>query len=189
MHETSKAMRRRRLEDEAGLFKWGDIFKGAGLDVGAGDDALPFENCQPFDKPHGDANKLDTYFKPETFSYVHASQCLEHLYNPADALERWLKVLKVGGHLIITVPDFDAYEKRCWPSRYNPDHKAAFSLWRHGFNGVPLFYHVPTMIAKYTVCRCGLIMTNYNFQLPESIDQTYHEDAGVECWIEFIIKK
>jgi SAM-dependent methyltransferase len=173
-----------------GQFKWSQVLAGKGVDVGAGDDPLvALGECTPFDQNDGDANHLSKYFAPESLDFVHASQALEHMHNPAAALDDWLQVVKPGGHVVITIPDFDAYEKRHWPSIFNPDHKAGFSLWRHGFPGVPQFYHVPTMLAKYDVKLCRLVMNNYNYSLPEIVDQTYHECDGVECWIEFVIRK
>ena len=49
MNEASKAMRRRMLEDKLGIFNWGDIFVGNGIDVGCGPDKIKYDSCIAFD--------------------------------------------------------------------------------------------------------------------------------------------
>jgi SAM-dependent methyltransferase len=188
-NETAKATRRRWIEDFKGEFPWLKIFTGNGLDVGCGPDKLPLGDCKPFDKEHGDAEKLDEIIALNSLDYLHASQCLEHMSNPADALARWLRCVRKDGHLIFSVPDFDAYEKRHWPSKFNGDHRAAFSMWRKGFPNVPLFYHVPSMLKDYNVKLCRLVLTHYNWNLSDEIDQTLEETQGTECFIEAVIQK
>lgn len=195
MNETFKAMARRRREHESGVFPWMDLFKGKGIDVGCGPDKVPFDNFQGFDTQDGDANRLSEYFKPETFDCLHASQCLEHMNNPVMCLKDWLKVVKKGGHAIISFPDFDLYEKRMSVSKWNPDHKAFFSLWRKGFPGIRLpFIHVPDMLkiiekTGAKTLRCELVTTNYDWNAPEDIDQTFDVEKMVEAWIEVVILK
>lgn len=187
-NETSKAWKRRLKEDsELQNEFWRNIFSGKGIDIGCGGDKLPLEGCDPFDIGQGDANKIDEYFTQDNFDYIHASQCLEHMKVPHDALERWMRIVKPGGYAVITIPDFDLYEKRVWPSKFNWDHKAVFSLWRKGYHNVSPFYHVPTMLKNYNVILCRLVSDNYDWNAPDNIDQTVHTQA--ECFIEFVIKK
>src|SRR5438552_18367568 len=97
-HETSKATKRRLLEDKETKYPfWQRVFTGNGLDVGSGNDPLPFLHCKPFDKKDGDANALSKYFKPASFDYIHASQLLEHLHNPEESLKDWHGLVKPGG--------------------------------------------------------------------------------------------
>jgi SAM-dependent methyltransferase len=109
---------------------WGDevksLFKGSGLDIGAGKDLI-HPSARPFDKVHGDANFIDEVLN-EQFDYVFSSHCLEHMHDPADAILRWWKLVKPGGHLIVIVPDEDLYEQGFWPSPLNADHKATFRV-------------------------------------------------------------
>lgn len=100
---------------------------GRVLDIGAGAD-LVCPQAQPFDLNHGDANFIDTYFGAESFDVVHSSHCLEHMNDPIDALNRWWSLVKLGGYLIVVVPDEALYEQGIWPSLFNADHKSAFSL-------------------------------------------------------------
>src|SRR5216683_4330096 len=140
--ETSKALRRRWQES---AFPWKKIFTGKGIDVGAGDDPLPFEGCIPFDWEQGDANKLSTYFPANAFDYLHASQVLEHMHDPFAAIEDWTKIVKLGGHLVITVPEMSLYGDILWGehgSRYNPDHKSTYSFGLKR-SGAPIHVYVP----------------------------------------------
>ena len=94
MRESSKAIRRRWVEDAQGVFPWRSIFVGNGLDVGAGDDKLPFDDCKAFDKENGNAEKLDEIIPLESLDYLHGSQSLEHMADAADALARWFRCVK-----------------------------------------------------------------------------------------------
>ncbi len=64
----------------------------------------------------------------ETFDFVHSSHCLEHLADPVQALENWIRICKHGGHLVVTIPDEDLYEQGAFPSTFNPDHKVTFTI-------------------------------------------------------------
>lgn len=127
MAETSKAYERRKA---AGYFR--KYIKGSIIDIGCGridaidgcDPVTP--DCTMHDKDICDAHTMSAY-PDESFDCVHASHVLEHLEDPAMALKAWLQICKTGGHLVITVPDRDSYERQMHlPSRWNEDHK---SMW------------------------------------------------------------
>ena len=108
MHETSKAVQR-RLHDTNFVSRY---FRGNGIDIGAGNDPLsqygelfPLMNiCLSWDKSDGDAQTM--FGVPdETYDFVHSSHCLEDMADPVLALKHWLRILKPGWHLIVTVPD------------------------------------------------------------------------------------
>ena len=191
MNEASKAMRRRMGEDSLGIFNWQDIFNGRGIDVGCGNDKIPYSSCIAFDMENGDANYLSRYFS-DRFDYLHASQCLEHMHNPFEAILEWVKVVKRGGHLIVSIPDWDLYEGNNWPSRYNPDHK---STWSFTHETSPSKYHVniykflqylkPFAYPK----RAMLVDTNYDYSLGSNVDQTFIESNNVEAFIELVLCK
>lgn len=109
---------------------WGDlersVLQGQGIDIGCGPDPV-LENVRRFDLEHGDANHITQYVK-EDFDFVYASHCLEHMHEPRKALLEWWKLVRVGGHIIFIIPDEDLYEQGIFPSRFNPDHKATFTL-------------------------------------------------------------
>jgi SAM-dependent methyltransferase len=109
---------------------WGDlersILVGKGIDIGCGPDPVtPDVRC--FDMADGDANHITKYVQ-DTFDFVYASHCLEHMHKPREAILEWWKLVKPGGHLFVLVPDEDLYEMGVFPSRFNPDHKATFTL-------------------------------------------------------------
>lgn len=122
--ETRKAHERRCGEGFFERYCTGRVLDvGCGrLDTGDGED-LVVPHALGWDKDMGDATFLDG-LPDESFDTVYASHVLEHLSNPWLALLNWRRVLRLGGHLIISVPHRDLYEKsRRLPSRWNPDHK------------------------------------------------------------------
>lgn len=191
MNEASKAMRRREIEDRLGIFNWSDIFVGSGIDVGCGPDKIKYSSCIPFDFEHGDANYISKYFTKQ-FDYLHASQCLEHMHNPYDAIIEWLKIIKVGGHAIISIPDWVLYEGEVWPSRYNPDHKSTWSFTRESSpskNHVNIYKFLQYLQPFAYPKRALLVDNNYNYRLAASVDQTFNETDNVEAFIEIVLCK
>lgn len=196
MRETSKAHIRRMKEADAGLFPWREIFVGDGVDVGSGDDPLTkhLPNVTTFDLPR-DANKLDEYFAPETFAWCHGSNVAEHLHDPHASLVRWMKIIKPGGYLCITVPEAILYGDMLWKKgpRYNDDHKATFSLFLKG-SPAPKHYHVPTWVPvfeKEAGAKCllqRLVDTKYDYSIMFTKDQTFPVD-GAECFVELVFQR
>jgi SAM-dependent methyltransferase len=115
--ETGKA-RDRRVRD--GFF---DLYcKGNVIDIGAG--AWPVvSHATVWDKQHGDATFM-TGVADGIYDFVYSSHCLEHIQDDYTAIENWWRILKTGGHLFISVPHRDFYEKKDnLPSRWNREHK------------------------------------------------------------------
>lgn len=102
------------------------LLRGRGIDIGCGRDPLLPEVLR-FDLEHGDANVITEHVE-DTFDFVFSAHCLEHMRCPRSALQEWWKLVKPGGHLIVIVPDQDLYEQRIWPSLFNADHKATFTM-------------------------------------------------------------
>lgn len=119
MNETSKT---RRI--------WTDVERslltGSGIDIGCGSDPV-FAHVRKFDVDDGDANRITDYVS-ETFDFVYSSHCLEHMRDAPSALAEWWKLVKPGGVLMVIVPDEDLYEQGVFPSRFNSDHKATFTI-------------------------------------------------------------
>lgn len=109
---------------------WGPIeqavLQGSGIDIGCGPDPV-FPQVRRFDVADGDANHITRHVR-EQFDFVYASHCLEHMHEPRKAVLEWWQLVKPGGHLFFTVPDEDLYEQGVFPSRFNADHKATFTL-------------------------------------------------------------
>lgn len=187
MKESSKAMLRRMKSPE-----WKKAFAGRGIDVGCGDDIIDVPDVVGFDMQDGDANTLDEYFDADSFDFLHASQCLEHMRDPRTALKSWIRVVKPGGYLIITIPSWELYEGMIWPSRFNPDHKSTFSLWQKG-SPAPHHCHLPSWLfenfPECHVLRCELIDDNYDYSIGTRVDQTYDFAKKVEAFIEILLVK
>ena len=113
------------------FYKYSDLLlpylQGKILDIGAGVDPITAD-ALVFDKLEGDAQVLDQYFPSESFDTVFSSHCLEHMLNPREAIQSWYSLVKPGGYLITIVPDEDLYEQGHFPSIFNSDHKATFTL-------------------------------------------------------------
>lgn len=121
MNEASKTKKLLR-EDEL------KFLSGKGIDIGCGNDPITNE-CQRFDIEDGDANCITDYIQDEgSYDYVVSIHSLEHMYNPEKTLHDWWKLVKVDGIMMIVVPDEDLYEQGYWPSLFNWDHKATFTL-------------------------------------------------------------
>lgn len=50
------------------------------------------------------------------------------MHEPAFTIQEWWKLVKPGGYLFFIVPDEDLYEQGVFPSRFNSDHKATFTI-------------------------------------------------------------
>lgn len=171
----------RRLMDRRYTERW---FVGRGLDIGAGPDGLgrshtwPHAAIREWDMADGDATTLPG-IAPESFDFVYSSHCLEHLQEPERALGRWAEVTKVGGHLIVVVPDFAMYERGIWPSRIQPKgHKTAWT-WARIVDSIPM---------RCEVMRLEVLEDGFDPSLPISVDQT-SAPYNAECGIEWIMRR
>lgn len=175
MRETTKAHARRRAQ-WAFEYRW---FVGEGLDVGSGDDPLRAADwpgvtaVTAYDLPDGSTEILP--FADAAFDFVHASNVLEHMARPAAALLQWQRVVRPGGHVIFTVPDFTLYEGRTWPSRWNKGH-------RHWFD----YGRLCELLGGLDVRKIELVDTRYNYNL-RGVDQTWPAD-GAEAFWEVVIR-
>jgi SAM-dependent methyltransferase len=130
---------------------WGPVEKtaiqGRGIDIGCGADPVT-PDARRFDINDGDANEASKFVK-EQFDFVYSSHCLEHMHNPRTTILDWWKLVKPGGHLFVVVPDEDLYEQGVFPSRFNDDHKATFTIsksssWSsHSINVLDLAHSLP----------------------------------------------
>lgn len=57
-------------------------------------------------------NALDLPFKDETLDFVYASHLLEDFLHWEPILTEWNRVLKVGGYIVIMVPDHTIFRQR-----------------------------------------------------------------------------
>ncbi len=192
MKECSKSIAR-RLTQPNFMRRY---FRGDGIDVGGKPDPLALYaelfplmgDVWTWDKEDGDAQTLPGV-PDESVDFVHASHCLEHLDDPQAALMHWLRVLRPGGYVIVTVPDEDLYEQGVFPSTFNPDHKRSFSIWKpSSWSGatVNLLDLLQTLGPAARTERIELLDATFRDTLPR-YDQT-RTPVG-ECAIEFVIRK
>lgn len=119
-----EALKTNRIRSKEFFTKY---LSGKVIDIGAGED-LVTPTAERFDIEDGDANYITQYRKTENYDAVHSSHCLEHMFNPVNALNEWWLLVKPGGYLILVVPDEDLYEQGNWPSLFHGDHKNTFRL-------------------------------------------------------------
>jgi ADP-heptose:LPS heptosyltransferase len=192
MHETSKAVQR-RLHDSNFISRY---FRGNGIDIGAGNDPLGqyielfplMESCLSYDKEDGDAETM-LGCKDQQYDFVHSSHCLEDLDNPYLALKNWFRLLKPGGHLIVTVPDEDMYEQGVWPSTFNADHRWSFTIskrssWSERSRNV--LHLIGDLGETADILKIERLTGTYRFNLVRQ-DQT-RTPIG-EAAIEFVVRK
>lgn len=191
MWEQSKAVRRRYFD---GAFH-SSYFVGRGIDIGSGNDPLSnhvdmfpaIESVLLWDQADGDAQSMAA-IETESLDFVHSSHCLEHMRDPREALRNWLRILKPGGHLIITIPDEDLYELGHWPSRFNTDHKWTFTIYKSRSwspNSINLVDLIREFGSQISVERLVLLRDFFKEELAAlGVDQTLGPVA--ECSIEFV---
>ena len=155
MNEASKTWRIMTEEERS----W---FSGSVLDIGCGPDKI-VPHARGFDLRDGDANKIDECIA-DRFDMVFSSHCLEHMHHPADAIQRWWRLVAEGGRMIVIVPDEDLYEQGVYPSRFNGDHKATFTLSKRR-SWSPRSYNVLALAGELPgarVLRCELQDEGYD---------------------------
>jgi SAM-dependent methyltransferase len=192
MKECSKSIVR-RLADSNFTRRY---FVGRGVDIGGKPDPLALytelfpllEEVRTWDWEDGDAQVM-AGVPDASFDFVHSSHCLEHLVDPYAGLASWFRVLRPGGHLIITVPDEDLYEQGEFPSTFNRDHKWTFTVHKTASwseRSVNLLDLLRSLGAAADILRLEVLHASYRFELPR-YDQTL-SPVG-ECGIEFVVRK
>lgn len=192
MKECSKSIQR-RLGDSNFLRRY---FVGDGLDIGGKPDPLSLyvelfplmSSVKTWDWEDGDAQFLEGV-ADGSFGFVHSSHCLEHLVDPVEGLHNWFRIVRDGGHLVITVPDEDLYEQGLFPSTFNRDHKWTFTIFKTkswSERSINLLDMVRELGPPAEIIRIEQLSANYRFDLPR-FDQTLTPIA--ECGIELVIRK
>lgn len=124
-----------------------EFMRGKGIDLGCGPEkVLETVHCVGVDSLK-DVGLFGIQMKPDviadvtelklfatgSFDWAFSSHTLEHIppEKVADTLREWMRVVRVGGHLILYLPDEEQYPKCVEPARgitepesgCNPDHK------------------------------------------------------------------
>jgi SAM-dependent methyltransferase len=105
------------------VIKW---CEGYGCDIGFGGDKIKKENCVGIDLPSPYAftgkDKVDIAcdvmneeipVADNTFDYVYTSHLIEDFADTKAGLNKFIRILKSGGRLILVFPDQPAYETHC----------------------------------------------------------------------------
>lgn len=192
MRELSKSIPRRQ-RDPNFITKY---FVGSGIDIGGLPDPLSLyvelfpliTNVRIWDREDGDAQLLSG-IQADSVDFIVSSHCLEHLLDPYEGLKNWIRVLKPGGHLIITIPDEDLYEQGQWPSDKNLDHKHTFTVNKQSSwspKSINLFHLLAAISENADVRKIEVLDASYRFNLPD-YDQTMTPIG--ESAIEVIVRK
>jgi SAM-dependent methyltransferase len=123
------------------------------------------------------------------FDFVLSSHCLEHLRDPFVGIENWFRILKPGGHLVVTIPEEDLYEQGEWPSDKNLDHKWSFTVWKEESwspKSVNVIELIQTLGELADIRSIKVEDSGYRFSVG-NFDQTLTPTS--ESAIEFIIRK
>jgi SAM-dependent methyltransferase len=192
MKECSKSISR-RLQSPGFLTRY---FVGVGIDIGGKPDPLALygelfplmERVRTWDLEDGDAQFL-AGVADDSLDFVHSSHCLEHLVDPHVGLRNWLRVVRPGGHVIVTVPDEDLYEQGSFPSTFNADHKWTFTIRKRrswSTRSINVLDLIGTLGDDADPVRVELLDQTYRYRLPR-YDQS--QTPVAECGIEFVIRK
>jgi SAM-dependent methyltransferase len=192
MKECSKSIAR-RLADANFTSRY---FVGHGLDLGGKPDPLALyaelfcrmESVRTWDWEDGDAQFLSSV-ADDSVDFVHSSHCLEHLVDPYEGLKNWLRVVKPGGHIVVTIPDEDMYEQGVFPSTFNRDHKWTFTMFKDASwsdKSVNVVELLKSLGRQADIIKVEQLISTYRFNLPR-YDQTL-SPVG-ECGIEFVVRK
>ncbi|MEN6440734.1 MAG: methyltransferase domain-containing protein [Syntrophobacter sp.] len=126
--QESRKTHKKRIE--TGFYK--NYMSGTGLDIGflgyveGVVPILPGATGIDLNYPGYDGIRLP--FPDDSQDYVFSSHVLEHVADYTAVLREWHRVVKPGGHIVITVPHWHLYEKRqSPPSDWNKDHKRFYT--------------------------------------------------------------
>ena len=192
MKELSKSIARRQRDPNFAT----RYFVGRGIDIGGFPDPLNLyaelfpriDDVRIWDLQDGDAQYMEGV-EDDSFDFIVSSHCLEHLHDPREGLSNWLRIVKPGGHLVVTVPEEDLYEQGTWPSNKNLDHKHTFTIHKNSSwckDSINLMFLLKDLGAAADIRKIEVLDSGFRYSLPE-FDQTLSPVS--ESAIEFVIRK
>ncbi len=192
MRELSKSIIR-RMNSYNFISKY---FVGKGIDIGGRPDPLAMyvdvfplmKNVKVWDLDDGDAQFMESV-QENTYDFVCSSHCLEHLQNPAEGLANWVRIVKPGGYVIITVPDEDLYEQGQFPSTFNAGHQYSFTIFKQKSwceKSINVLDLIKSVSGNAQVEKIELLNSTFRPSLPR-YDQTLTPIG--ECAIEIVLRK
>jgi SAM-dependent methyltransferase len=114
------------------------------------------------------------------------------MQDPHVALKNWLRILKTGGYLLLSVPDEDLYEQGIFPSTYNADHKHTFTIYKRSSwcsNSINLFDLLSSTDYSLKILKIELLDSTYKYKTSQVSRSDQSMTAIGECAIEVILKK
>ena len=183
MREDLKAYRRHKDDPF-----WIKILSGTVLDVGFNEHQIHGEwypNIQlsrSMEHYYDDLRK----FKGGSFDCIMVGGRLEYENNPLSAILSWLYLLRVGGHLVLTVPDFKWIKGVTCPVRYNHNRKWSFSLEKSNLGTHHRHINLIDFISRLPgiqISRIRVVDSEYDIS---NKDQTFPETESV---IEVVLRK
>ncbi|AWW47468.1 SAM-dependent methyltransferase [Polynucleobacter paneuropaeus] len=156
----------KKTNEIRGQFFINKYLSGKVIDIGAGNDLVCI-GAERFDREDGDANEITKFRELNTYDAVHSSHCLEHMHEPDKALLEWWKIIKPDGYLVLVVPDEDLFEQGFWPSLFNDDHKATFTL-KKGKSWSPVSYNIldlTSSLPNSEIISVEIHDKNYDYKL------------------------
>ena len=176
-----------------------ELPRGALLDVPAGEGALAarlidagfdvrccdlYPEIFRLDGVEIDQGNLDAElpFGNQSFAYVTCLEGLEHIENPQQAMREFARVLKPGGHLIVSVPNILNIEERLkwllhgYTSHFKPISRAAAERLRVEYDDrVEIAAHVNPI--SYSELR--YILEKHGFEMVG----THRDKAKANAWL------
>jgi ubiquinone/menaquinone biosynthesis C-methylase UbiE len=121
-------------------------------------------------------------FGDQSFDYVTCVEGLEHIENPQQAMREFARVLKPGGHLIVSVPNILNIEERLkwllhgYTSHFKPISRAEADRLRGEYSGkVEIATHVNPI--GYSELR--YILEKYGFEIAEA----HRDKPKAKTWL------
>lgn len=128
--------------------------------------------------------KLDTsWYSDEQFDIVTSFEVIEHINNPREEIKGINKILRKGGLLYITTPNFNAFERYILKDKYTeiiqyPEHLSYYTkrtlnylLRNNGFKKIK----ITTSGISLTRIKIGLSIGREKFGSADSTDQALRE--------------
>jgi SAM-dependent methyltransferase len=177
--ETARSQKRRIAEGFFARYLSGDAILDIGFRGGRPDAQPVLAHATGVDLDYPGYDGLRLPFADGSQDGVFSSHTLEHVDDYRAVLADWFRVLKVSGHLVISVPHQHLYERKAsLPSRFSGNHKRFYtpaSLLREIEESLP--------VAAYRVRSLRDIDDGFSYAVPPE-----HHARG--CYeIELVVQK
>lgn len=203
----------RRQQIDKDLNKNKDKFKGRILDIGGGRQRgkfifpkkakVTFVDISSKLKPDVIASVEKLPFKKEKFDVVKATELFEHVENPEKGINECIRVLKKGGHFIITMPFLypvhaDPFDFQRWTEKKLKDvlkdnnlKILDFKIQGYYFSVLADFIKIPVLhlpfLIRYLVYLIILPLSYFLLFIDKKIDKSnkilnkYHQGYFIFC--------